>query len=99
MSMFNRTPPEISGNTKKDIHRLRQWCEQLVKRLSASLCHIENKQIISISADKITNGRISFGNGGFLEIADNSFVLSTSSGAQYIKLENDSITIKATLLT
>lgn len=95
MPMLNRTPPEISGNTKKDISRLRQWCEQLVKRLSAMLCRIENKQIVSVSADKITSGRIEFNGGGFIEITADGVILSNSAGTQYIKLENDTITIKA----
>ena len=91
--MLNRTPPEITGNSQNDTFTLRQWCEQLVKRLSALLCRIENKQIVSVSADKITSGRIEFSGGGFIELSADGVVLSNSTGTQYVKLENDTITI------
>ena len=99
MPMLNRTPPEMSGYIKHDTLTLRQWCEQLVKSLGSILNRIENKQIVSVSADKITSGRIEFNSCGFIEITDNGFVLSNSTGTQYIKLENDTITINATIVT
>lgn len=95
--MLNRTPPEMTGYIKNDTHVLRQWCEQLVKRLGAMLSRIENKQIISVSADKITSGRIEFNGGGYINLTENGFVLSNSTGTQYIKLVNDTITVKATI--
>lgn len=95
--MLNRTPPEMSGYTKNDIQILRQWCEQLVKRLGAMLRCIENKQIISVSADKITSGRIEFNGGGYINLTENGFILSNSLSTQYIKFENDKIIVKATI--
>ena len=91
--MLNRTPPEMTGYIKNDTKVLRQWCEQLVKRIGAMLSRIENKQIISVSADKITSGRIEFNSGGYLELTEDGIILSNSLGTQYIKLENDTITV------
>ena len=95
--MLNRTPPEMTGYIKNDTFILRQWCEQLIKRLGAQLSRIENKQIVSVSADKITSGKIEFNGGGYLELTQDGFILSNSVGTQYIKLENDTITVNATI--
>ena len=95
--MINRTQPEMTGYIKNDTFILRQWCEQLIKRLGAQLSRIENKQIVSVSADKITSGKIEFNGGGYLELTQDGFILSNSARTQYIKLENDTITVNATI--
>ena len=59
--------------------------------------NVEDNQITSVSADKITGGVIKLDSGGMVEIGADKFVVSNSDGSQYIKLEGDKLVIKATV--
>lgn len=96
--LFNvRTPPSLTGRYYRDIPRLYDWCVTLAKNLSSMFSRIEDKQIVSVSADKITAGVIKLESGGSVEIGADKFVLSNSDGSQYIKLEGNNLVIKATV--
>ena len=93
-----RTPPALTGRYNKDIPLIHDWCISLSKKVQAMFSKIENSQIISISADKITSGKIEFSGGGYFELTADGFTLCNSVGTQYIKLENDTIYVKATVV-
>ena len=91
-----RTPPNLTGRYNGDIRIIHNWCTELTKKIKAMFNKIEDNQIISVSADKITGGVIKLDSGGMVEIGADKFVISNSDGSQYIKLEGDKLVIKAT---
>jgi hypothetical protein len=92
-----RKPPPLTGRYYVDIPRISDWLVGLTKKLSSMFSNVEDNQITSVSADKLTNGIIKLESGGSVEIGADKFVISNSDGSQFIKLEGDKLVIKATV--
>lgn len=58
MNVNSRMPPDITGDTEMDIKKLNNWCGILLNKLKNTLSNIEDSNIKSVSADKISGGSI-----------------------------------------
>lgn len=80
------SPPKESGIFKNDIPRLYDWCKSLYKKLQVMFSCIENEQIVSVSADKLTSD--------FLFISKDSFRLGNST--DYIEFKDGKLIVVST---
>lgn len=49
-----RTPPRITGDDKKDIAALNEWCGVMLRNMMAMFRNIDSDNITELSSDKLT---------------------------------------------
>lgn len=55
MNLMTPAPPSMSGSAADDVKALRDWCAKLHTQLRYTLNMLDDGNIISLSADKITS--------------------------------------------
>ena len=60
MIINSRMPPRVTGETEIDLKKLNDWCCTFLNKLKNVLSNIDDSNIKSVSADKITGGNIDF---------------------------------------
>lgn len=58
MNLQYSMPPQITGSAAEDTAALSTWCGGLLSRLKKAIMSIEDGNILSVSADKLTDGNI-----------------------------------------
>lgn len=69
-------PPQITGSSAADAAALSEWCGGLLTQLKKIIINLEDSNIISVSADKLTGGGISLSD---TELSSGSLVIDESS--------------------
>ena len=69
-------PPQITGSSAADAAALSEWCGGLLTQLKKIIINLEDSNIISVSADKLTGGGISLSD---TELSNGSLVIDESS--------------------
>lgn len=89
------TPPKLTGKYSRDIPAIHIWCSILHRKLKGMFGRIDNEQISSVSAEKIT-GNINLEScrvrGGTVNISSDYFFVGNDTN--YIKFENGVLEVK-----
>lgn len=97
-----KIPPQLSRLTRYEFGSFWIWAAGLVKNLRAVLYNLDDDNIKSVSASKLT-GSIDLSSNPMyndvLAVSDGNFLLSNADGSQYIRLENGVLTIKANIIS
>lgn len=76
MNLQYSMPPQITGSSAADAAALSEWCGGLLTQLKKIIINLEDSNIISVSADKLTGGGISLSD---TELSSGSLVIDESS--------------------
>lgn len=76
MNLQYSMPPQLTGESAADSAALSEWCGGLLTQLKKIIVNIEDSNIISVSADKLTGGGISLSD---TELTSGSLVINDSS--------------------
>ena len=49
-----RTPPRLTGDDKKDIAALSEWCSVMRRNMKMMFRNIDSDNIVELSSDKLT---------------------------------------------
>lgn len=87
MNVNSRMPPDITGDTEMDVKRLNNWCGVLLNKLKNTLSNIEDNNIKSVSADKISGGSININASNI--IGANTRISSDSIGFIFVSEDTE----------
>lgn len=103
MNLQYSMPPQITGSSAADAAALSEWCGGLLTQLKKIIINLEDSNIISVSADKLTGGGISLSDtelsSGSLVIDENSITLMSADENETKILIRLAVTTGSTELT